>query len=255
MYALIQILIFYFLQPIDKITFIALSLSFVFLGMAMNIHNNILDKSIDREKPGFRDFNTGVYYRIYIFFMILFALSLKEAHISLLYLLISFSAALLLWLYNKYLKKTPFYGNFIVAIIISTAIVFPGWAAGMENENHYLILFFLGMYAFTLNLIREIVKDLEDLNLDKKAGYRTLAVLDPQIAHRFVYLLTFLLIASLFFVSSYISLVHFLALVIISILFSALFLFYLKNNKYKLSTRIIKLLMLLGFLLVLTGII
>ena len=254
MYTLIQLLIFFFFQPVHKSAFIFMALSFLFLGMAMNIHNNIIDKEIDRDKKNFRDFNTNLYLKIYYLFLLIFVLFLFLSTSNFLILASVLFSGIFLWLYNKYFKRTPFYGNFIVALVISISIVMPGWVGELQDEKLYFVLIFLGIYAFTLNLMRELVKDMEDLKIDKKAGFRTLAVLDLETAQRYEVILSGILLSSIFFIRSFVTSLHFWGLYLITFSLTIITLYLIKKKRFKEAGDLLKLLMLLGFVIIITGI-
>ncbi len=252
-YGLIQFLIYLFLKPQEPFVFLFTSLSFVFLGMAMNIHNNILDREIDKNKPGYRDFDKAIYTKIYLFFLLSFFLSLVFVLRSYYLFTTAILSAVLLWLYNKYLKKTRFYGNFIVALVVTIAVVLPGWASGFKDEEYYFLLMYLGLYAFLINLRRELVKDMEDLEWDKKGGYHTLAVLDLQTAQRYAVVIDFVILTTLFFIKAYLSSVFFWLLFSVTLVLSSLASYNIKKGQYKKAADWLKITMIIGFVLILTG--
>lgn len=252
-YLLLQFLVYIFLEPLDKKIFWTIVLAFLFLGMAMNIQNNILDKEIDRHKAEFRDFDSHLYKRLSYFFLLLFLISLLYAYASIYLFLTALFSAILLWLYNRYFKKTPFYGNFLVALVLAVSVVLPGWSAGFETEEKYFVLMFLALYAFLLNLKRELIKDMEDLKPDEKAGYRTLAILDLQMAQRYAVALSIVLLGVLFLIKSRLSPVSFWSLFVLTLWFTSLSSFYMKKNEYGKAASILKWNMLIGFILILTG--
>ncbi|MES2794465.1 MAG: geranylgeranylglycerol-phosphate geranylgeranyltransferase [Bacteroidota bacterium] len=80
---------------------------------------------------------------------------------------------IILWWYSYYLKKQPFLGNLIVSIY--TAIPFLVIAYYFQTENNSLYLYCY--FAFFISLIREIVKDIEDMEGDKIANCRTIPII------------------------------------------------------------------------------
>ncbi len=70
---------------------------------------------------------------------------------------------LLLYIYSNKLKGIPLVGNVVVSVCAGLAFVFGGIAAG--NIKNSLIP---AIFAFLINLIREIVKDVEDVEGDVK---------------------------------------------------------------------------------------
>lgn len=85
--------------------------------------------------------------------------------------LIAIFSVLLLFLYSARLKGMPFIGNLVVAFIVAIGIVF---GALIEGLNAY-VGFAFG-FAFLTNLIREIVKDIQDVDGDLWGNAKTLAV-------------------------------------------------------------------------------
>lgn len=85
---------------------------------------------------------------------------------------INFLAAFLLWWYSNSLKRLPFVGNFTVALLTGVSI----WIIGYYYQKAELLVLTYAIFAFFLNLIREIIKDIEDRQGDRKHGCRTLPI-------------------------------------------------------------------------------
>lgn len=84
--------------------------------------------------------------------------------------LLFLAAAILLWWYSNRLKRKPFVGNLSVAFLTALSLyVIAYW----YQKNELLVLAY-AIFAFFLNLIREIVKDLEDRHGDSLHGSKTL---------------------------------------------------------------------------------
>jgi 4-hydroxybenzoate polyprenyltransferase len=86
--------------------------------------------------------------------------------------IINFIAAFLLWLYSNRLKRKPFVGNLTVALLTGLAI----YLIGFYYQKSLLLVLTYAIFAFYLNLIREIIKDIEDRHGDRKHGCRTLPI-------------------------------------------------------------------------------
>jgi 4-hydroxybenzoate polyprenyltransferase len=87
--------------------------------------------------------------------------------------LVHASSAFLLWLYSNALKREPFIGNLLVATLTGASIfiiqlLYPGWIATISVY---------ALFAFFLTLVREIIKDMEDLRGDNTFGCRTLPII------------------------------------------------------------------------------
>lgn len=85
---------------------------------------------------------------------------------------IHFIAAILLWMYSNSLKRLPFVGNLAVALLTALAI----WIVGFYYQQSALVVLAYAIFAFFINLIREIIKDIEDREGDRKHGCKTLPV-------------------------------------------------------------------------------
>jgi len=104
--------------------------------------------------------------------------------------MISPLAASLLYLYAYDLKKRPLIGNILVSLLTAMPIflvaVFDFLPASTEENGPLIregfrVISYYAVLAFWLNLIREIIKDLEDEKGDRLAGFQTLAILLPKI--------------------------------------------------------------------------
>jgi len=107
------------------------------------------------------------------------ALNLNKPSISLLFI----GPSLLLNLYSKKLKSLPIIGNIVVSLLISFCILILFILDINTSIKSYdqriviSIIFMLSFFAFFINLIREIIKDIEDVNGDYKLNMKTLPIL------------------------------------------------------------------------------
>jgi len=86
--------------------------------------------------------------------------------------IINFFSAFLLWWYSNNLKRQPFIGNFVVAWLTSISILLVNIL--YYSDNSFVIIY--ALFAFFMTLIREILKDMEDLKGDNTFGCRTLPI-------------------------------------------------------------------------------
>ena len=93
--------------------------------------------------------------------------------------------ATLLYMYATSFKQIPVLGNVVVALMLSTSIIIIGLfdilpAIDMDNrfrmKEAFDILMHYAIFAFIINLIREIVKDMEDMDGDYQSGINTLPI-------------------------------------------------------------------------------
>jgi len=82
-------------------------------------------------------------------------------------------AAFLLWLYSNQLKRIPFVGNLSIALLTAMSLLV---LLLLYPQNHMLV-FIYAIFAFFINLIREIIKDIEDLKGDLAFGCKTLPII------------------------------------------------------------------------------
>ncbi|MCF7823857.1 MAG: geranylgeranylglycerol-phosphate geranylgeranyltransferase [Candidatus Marinimicrobia bacterium] len=154
-------------------TLLLLILSVIFINGAGNVINDIYDLEIDRVNRPDRPLPSGKMKvstaRIYMFN--LFAIGIFCA--SLINLMTFYIAALLatplLIAYSYKLKTLPLIGNIVVSFMLGLAFIYVGSAFGNMEAT-----WVMAALAFGFTLIRELVKDLEDMEGDQQSGARTL---------------------------------------------------------------------------------
>jgi len=145
-----------------------------FVMSSGNIINDIYDIEIDKINRPLRPlpskritiFQAYGLYISCVFISILISVFLNETA----FIVVLFSI-LLLFLYSKYLKRIPIVGNVTVAFLTGLVFIFGGVVVGNPSASIVPAVF-----AFLINLIREIVKDIEDIEGDKKAGVNTFPI-------------------------------------------------------------------------------
>jgi 4-hydroxybenzoate polyprenyltransferase len=78
----------------------------------------------------------------------------------------------ILWFYSNLLKRLPFIGNFTVALLTGASIAI---ILLIYSTNTVLILIY-ALFSFFMTLVREIIKDMEDLKGDNTYGCKTLPI-------------------------------------------------------------------------------
>ena len=89
-----------------------------------------------------------------------------------------------LWIYSKEYKMSFLLGNiyvaFLIALSIFTLAIYDLLPLGINDTNGSKIIFYIilaySAFSFITTLIREIIKDLEDIEGDKKIGANTIAI-------------------------------------------------------------------------------
>lgn len=87
--------------------------------------------------------------------------------------LINIIAAFLLWVYSNRLKRMPFIGNFVIALLAGLSILI----VAVYYRQNFNLVFIYSVFAFSINLVREIIKDMEDIRGDMRFGSKTLPII------------------------------------------------------------------------------
>lgn len=171
----------------------------------------------------------------------------------------------LLFVYASYLKQTLLVGNIVVSVMVAMSILIVGLfelLPAITPQNQQVQLFFFkilldyALFAFIINLIREIAKDLEDVDGDYKAGMNTLPIaIGRERASKVLFGLTFIpLFAVVYYVMTYmykqpIAVGYFLLFIIAPLLYISIKSFSAKSKKeFHHISNMLKLVMLFGML-------
>lgn len=101
----------------------------------------------------------------------------------------------LLWFYSAQFKRQPFIGNVIVAFLTALSLII---LAVYYRRNVDLLLIY-ALFSFVISLVREIIKDMEDIRGDARFGCRTLPIVwGLRRTKYFLYALIVAFICSLF---------------------------------------------------------
>lgn len=91
----------------------------------------------------------------------------------------------LLYIYASYLKQIMLVGNLVIALLVAMSLLLVGLfellpAITPQNQETQLTFFKLifdyAVFAFLLTLVRELIKDIQDIDGDHKAGMNTLPI-------------------------------------------------------------------------------
>jgi len=105
-------------------------------------------------------------------------------------------AAFLLWLYSNLLKRTPLWGNLTVSLLTGLSV----FMVYLIYFNNLELIIMYAIFAFFISLVREIVKDLEDIEGDQKFECRTLPIaIGTSFTKLFIYAINFLFLVVVFF--------------------------------------------------------
>jgi len=170
-----------------------LVLSSVLLAAAGYVINNILDVATDTiNKPN--DVVVGKGISETLAYNIYFGLNVTGVAIGCYlsnvimrptFAVIFIFIASLLYFYSTSLKQIMVLGNFVVALLLALSVIIIGVfdlfpATTIENKaqmaSMFSILIDYAVFAFMINFIREIIKDIEDVNGDYNQGMNTLPI-------------------------------------------------------------------------------
>lgn len=182
------------LQPvIYGFNFVLLSLSTVFIAAAGYIINDYFDRNIDLiNKPGKMVVDKIIHRR----WAIVWHLVLSKTGIVIgFYLDITTKTflvgvanaicVLLLFIHSISLKRKFLIGNVLISLLTAWVILVVTWCEnynivntrnGLHSEKIIRETFLFAGFAFIISLIREAVKDMEDIEGDRKNGNRTMPI-------------------------------------------------------------------------------
>jgi geranylgeranylglycerol-phosphate geranylgeranyltransferase len=150
-----------------------------------NVINDIQDIDSDRISHPQRPLPKGdlSIHSAKIFSVILIFISLACGFsVSITHGLATLIPLLLLILYARFLKATPLAGNIVVALLVAYSILY-----GALNAPGFSMVIYPALFAFLLNISREMIKDIQDEAGDKASGVITSAVLPHNLLRSMVY--------------------------------------------------------------------
>ncbi len=182
--------------------------------------------------------------------------------------LANLASIILLWFYSTNFKKQLLIGNVIISLLTAWVIIILFLAQHPLQLDHILnidkreVRFFrltivYASFAFIISLIREVIKDMEDMEGDRRYGCRTMPIvwgLNASKVYAAVWLVV--LIASLLILQFYVlpfgwwhSALYCLLLIIIPLIWILYKLFKAHSAKdFHLLSTVVKLIMMTGIL-------
>jgi 4-hydroxybenzoate polyprenyltransferase len=235
--ALTQVLFFYCIeQPVFKeahlssningFYLILLIITSIFIAAAGNIINDYFDLNIDQINKPTKVIVGKIINRRWT---IIWHLILSIAGIAIGFYIdfktnarfigaVNLCCVLLLFFYSVSLKKKFLIGNILVSLLTAWTILILIWCENnllnpltphislprRESDKLILITFMFSGFAFIISLIREVVKDMEDIEGDRKYGCKTLPIIWGINASKvFVAVWLIVLIAAIAFIQFY----------------------------------------------------
>lgn len=148
--------------------------SVIFISAGGNSINDYFDYEIDKINKPKRPLPANLISlrEAYHFSIFMFAIGVFIAFfINIACFIIAIGSSMLLYYYAKVLKNAGFPGNLSIAGLTSMAIIYGGLSVAGIDE-----IIFVALFAFLINLGREIIKDVEDYKGDMACGAHTLAI-------------------------------------------------------------------------------
>ena len=174
----------------------------------------------------------------------------------------------LLWFYSTVFKKKLLIGNIIISVLSAWVILVlylcefrlhrftdPAYHQSLSRVYKFAILY--AAFAFIISLVREVIKDIEDMEGDSRYGCRTMAVVwGVNVSKVFAATWLIVLIASLLVVQVYVLQYRWWGSVIYCLIFVLLPLLRILRNLYTASaiedyhylSRLVKAVMFTGIL-------
>lgn len=177
----------------EYIKLIWLILASVFIAAAGYIINDYFDLNIDQvNKPERNIFVRSVNRRWAIIWHFIFNLigivaTLVAVGFSKWYLVLAnIVVVLLLWFYSTSFKRQVLIGNVVISLLTAWTVLIVFFAytnpqhafmADPASVKFFRISFLYAGFAFVISLVREAVKDMEDLEGDERYGCKTLPII------------------------------------------------------------------------------
>lgn len=79
----------------------------------------------------------------------------------------------LLWFYSAQFKRQPFIGNVVISLLTALSLIV---LAIYYRQNADMLLIY-ALFSFGISLVREIIKDMQDIRGDARFGCRTLPII------------------------------------------------------------------------------
>lgn len=276
--AIVQLLIKYaFLEPfgaqttLNTLGITLLIIATVCIAAAGNIINDIYDVETDFiNKPSKLIIGSKVSektaYNLFIVFNVIgvgvgFYLSHLVNRSAFFSIFVIISA--LLYVYATYLKQTLLIGNIVISVLVALSVLIVGFfellptitSLNQQTQlTYFKVIFNYAVFAFIINLLREIVKDVEDFEGDLKANMNTLPIVIGKKTTRIIVFIlsisTIILVVNYIITSLYkyqIAVLYFLILIVGPLIYICIKTYAAKlKADYSHISNVLKLIMFFG---------
>ena len=143
-----------------------------------NIVNDLVDIEVDRVNRPDRVLVRGALskrYAIVLAVLVNIVAVLLALAVNLTVTSIALVVIALLLLYNLWLKRVPLAGNIVIATLGGLTFMTGGFAIDKLMALTLPGPLIPAVYAFFFHLVREIIKDVEDIEGDRRVGIKTLS--------------------------------------------------------------------------------
>jgi 4-hydroxybenzoate polyprenyltransferase len=270
------------LGEVQSLPFFLLVLSTIMIAAAGNIINDYFDVRADRiNKPDRVIIGKYLKRRVAIathwvinFFAFGIAVYLSWTYNTFWYLFVHLFSINLLWYYSTYFKRQFLIGNIIVAFLTALVPLLVGFyfyhlaqlnqvdlsESAYQNIDQFVglknLILSIAIFAFLINLAREVVKDIEDMEGDKMLKSKTIPIVlgekNSKIVGSIIILFPIGMLIGIFYnfseqITTYLP----LALAACALLLTSLILLIKASSRsnYRLVNNCLKLAMICGLLL------
>lgn len=178
---------------LSALGFVFLLLATVFIAAGGYIINDIYDVTADKiNKPKQRlvgvridEKKARLLYYLFTFTGIGLGFVLSAMILKPLFMLYFIGVSIGLYVYSRFLKTVPLVGNILVSFLVALTLLVLGafeLIPAMTPENTtkqweaFYVLRDIALFAFLMNFMRELVKDIEDIQGDHVARYKTIPI-------------------------------------------------------------------------------
>lgn len=244
---------------ISLINYIIAATAGMLTGAAGNVINDYFDVEIDKINRPDRMIASGkisTTSALNFYLMLIVSALILSLFLNMEAFVVVTVASIFIFLYSSMWKKLPLIGNVVVSSVTGFAFIYGGIVVG-----NILPTIFPALFAFMTTLIREIVKDIQDIKGDKARDLKTFPIsYGAKKSVKLINILTLILILMTtfpFFLSLYrIEFLVFVMMIVNPLLISTVKMLSVaktSNDFYKVSS-LIKIVMILGIIGIILGI-